>query len=379
MSQWLLVCCILSFVLQSQVVQLIQTNYFKPWLLLYFSHSCYSLFIPTVYLFYRRNHSHHDYIAFIASQSNSLPPLAYSTSIWTRMLIMTAIFTSASLAWYSAVSKIPIGDITAIYNTSCFFTYILATLFLNESFKWLKLLAVIISISGIVVISLGDNANPTPSSNPIVGYACATFSSVCVAAYEVIYTKICVPAKPSLLFSVHLTGVLGVLTACLGLFLFPIFHYTGFEVFELPPLKEFFSIILVATLGMIYNCLFLLVITFSGPVMASIGILASIPLSSLVDWLVLGTHFGWNIGIGSICIFLGYFILQSQLVGSMIRSASNASTNIIDSDQESLIEDANISENAVESLSNTSTNVASESVDRQVDVPSESTPLINTV
>ncbi|KAJ3261708.1 hypothetical protein HK103_004659 [Boothiomyces macroporosus] len=311
LSKWLLAFAIASFVLQSELVQLVQSSkdYYKPWFILYVAHGAYALFLPFQYIYMRTKVSHSEYLKLIQRNIDTLPYTS-KFGIWQRMTILTILFTSASLFWYISVSKIPIGDITAIYNTSCFFTYVLSTLLLNEQFKWLKLSAVGISIIGIACISLGPRISVSGHSDQFIGYASAIISSFCVAFYEVIYTKIGITFTPSLFFSINITGRIGVVTILLGPILFPIFHFTGFETFQLPPIEAWPYILLVALLGMIFNALFLLVITFAGPVTAAIGILVSIPLTSLVDWVLVGTPFGWNTGIGSALIFIGFFVLQ---------------------------------------------------------------------
>ena len=107
--------------------------------------------------------------------------------------------------------------------------------------------------------------------------------------------------------------------------LFPIFHFTGLEVFTLPPWtwEAWGSLALLAVLGMTFNSLFLLAITTTGPVIAALGILVAIPLTTLADWLIsnipspsdhgrIPTTIGWNMVVGSAFIFAGFYLLQVQ-------------------------------------------------------------------
>jgi hypothetical protein len=74
---------------------------------------------------------------------------------------------------------------------------------------------------------------------------------------------------------------------CFGSNLFPIFHFTGLETFELPDSRSFGLILLVAQLGMLFNALSPQGIAFSAPLTATVGILLSIPITSFIDWFCL--------------------------------------------------------------------------------------------
>jgi drug/metabolite transporter (DMT)-like permease len=228
-------------------------------------------------------------------------------------MLLTLTFTIGTLSWYISVSKIPLGEITAIYNTSCFFTYLLAIVFLKERFEWVKIIAVTISILGILIIALVDSQVVTLQSEMFVGYSSAVISSLGVAVYEVLYAKTVVPQTPSVLFSLFVTGCIGICTIPLGVVFFPILHYSGYEIFGLPTLEQFGYLLLNAIIGVIFNALFFLVIAFESPVFAAVGILLSIPITSLVDRIVMGTQFGWNLIAGSVLITIGFLILQNQL------------------------------------------------------------------
>jgi drug/metabolite transporter (DMT)-like permease len=314
--KWISILCILSFVLQSMTVQLVQgaKDYYKPFFLMYIAHGSYILFFPTVYGYFRlKGLTHKEFLDTKETIKSELPrfgiplnPIHY----WKRIITLTLLFSAASLFWYFSVSKIPIGDISAIYNTSCFFVYVLSVLILKERFMWTKLAAVIISIIGIGFISLWSPNREFDVANAVVGYSFAVLSSVCAAMYEVLYSMIAVPKTPSMFFSLYVTGSIGLVTLVLGLLAFPIFHWTGVEIFELPPLELWPYIGLISLLGMAFNSLFLLVITFSGPVFAAVAILISIPLTSIVDYFFTHHPFSWNIAIGSLCIFVGFYLLQ---------------------------------------------------------------------
>ena len=276
----------------------------------------YIVFIPLVVVYYSIFSSKK---LLLTSLETSLDSLHISkTALGFRIFLLTCVFTSASLAWYISVSKIPLGDITAIYNTSCFFTYFLSIFLLKERFSWIKFSAVLLSILGIFIISLHYSKNSLndviEDSRPdaVLGYIAAIISSLFAALYEILYSKLIVPRKPSVVFSLFVTSFIGVFTLFLGIIMFPVLHFTGLETFELPSQESVPYIILVSLLGIIFNSLFLLVIMFSGPVLAATGILISIPLTYLADYIFFSSRITAKVLIGSSLIFFGYFLLQSD-------------------------------------------------------------------
>lgn len=59
----------------------------------------------------------------------------------------------------------------------------------------------------------------------------------------------------------------------------------------------------------------MLVIAFLGPVMAAVGVMLTIPLTTLADYVLVGTRVGWNTIFGSCFILAGYsLLLYSDMV-----------------------------------------------------------------
>ncbi|KAI8912754.1 hypothetical protein EDD86DRAFT_188519 [Gorgonomyces haynaldii] len=294
-----LLVSIVAFVAQSEIVQSVQTGYYKPFFLLYIAHSCYLFFLP---------------IQIIICSLE--PDTKWNTQDWqmylrfvTRVGLLTLFFTLGALLWYVSVSKIPMGDLTAIYNTSCFFTYLLSLWILKEPFQWQKITGVLCSVAGICFISLWTRLE---EKNDVLGYTAAILSSVLVALYETLYTKLAVPPRPTVFFSIHVVGLIGVLTLVFGSFMFPILHFLEWETFQLPPNDQWINIGLISLLGVIFNALFMLSMSFLGPVIASVGILLSIPATTLVDVFFGHSELGWNIIIGGCCIVIGFLFMNRQ-------------------------------------------------------------------
>jgi drug/metabolite transporter (DMT)-like permease len=343
----LLFFAIATFIIQSEIVQAVQTHdFYKPYFILYVGHSLYSILLLIIYLHERfhKQASHSEAFNSIFKSASTLPKFGIpqqEIDLPKRIMILTFLFTFASLPWYISVSKIPLGEVSAIFNTSCFFTYFLAMIFLNERFQWVKLFAVLVSVLGIFAIALGNEFKipilelakiPKMDPGKVIGYSSAILSSIGVSTYEVLYAKTVIPHVPSIKFALFIAGSMGVITMFGGILLFPVLHFTGLEVFEFPTWSAFGFVLLNGLLGVTYNVLFLLVITFSGPLFASVGVLMSIPMTSLVDMAVLGTPFGLNMAIGTMLIFLGFILLQ-------LNSIKGEEVEISDQEQQPLLDD----------------------------------------
>ncbi|RKO83657.1 hypothetical protein BDK51DRAFT_24805, partial [Blyttiomyces helicus] len=229
---------------------------------------------------------------------------------------LSLLFNAGAYCWYLSVSRIPMGDLTAIYNSSCFFTYIFSVLVLREALSAKKLLAVLMSVGGIAVISLLSHPNdvdPLTDSSPastLFGYFSALLSALWVASYEVAFTKHLVPpTRPSPLFSLHVTGLVGVASAILGTIPFPLLHLTQWEPFELPPAQALAGIAVTAALGLAFNAVFMLLISFGGPVVAAVGVMLTIPLTVGVDFFVTGSPIRWAAVVGTVLILAGFGML----------------------------------------------------------------------
>jgi len=59
-----------------------------------------------------------------------------------------------SYLWYTCVAMTSMANLTAIYNTACFFAYLFSILLLREKIVMNKVLAVFLSLLGVAVISL---------------------------------------------------------------------------------------------------------------------------------------------------------------------------------------------------------------------------------
>ncbi|KAJ3375098.1 hypothetical protein GGF31_005820 [Allomyces arbusculus] len=259
--------------------------------------------------------------------SISAPPISrgrdhdqpcWMVSFAVRTLLLAFLSALPSYLWYMAAGLTTMGNLTAIYNTSAFWAYAFSIWFCvaGERFAWTKISAVFVSLIGVACISLLDppesDAQPQASAMDL-GNLVALAGAVAYGLYEALYKKYAVPAQPSVAFANFFTGCIGVFTVLVLWIPIPILHVLGVEPFEVPTATQLGFLCIVALMGLAFNACFMLLIAFTSPVMAAVGIMLTIPCIAVTD-LAIGTvaFIPWNSVLGSSLICLGFLVLASR-------------------------------------------------------------------
>ncbi|KAF9437802.1 hypothetical protein BGZ76_011044 [Entomortierella beljakovae] len=368
----ILFICILSFVIQTELTKFVQTSmgYQKPYFILYISHSFWAVALPAQFIYttyispaptsLKSLQERFDYFSRLIRQStgdlyyrrsgyalvengvestsvsalaptpsspqlttvyNSREKKALSWYLFWITFYMTILFMLPSYLWYTCVALTSMANLTAIYNTACFFAYLFSLLLLNEKVMRNKVLAVFLSLLGVGIISL-TSRDDTGSDNDLSGNNRAATSLIgdilallCAALYgfeEVIYKKYASPKVLPVMFANTLTGLMGVVTLTMLWVPIPFLHWAGHEIFELPTLREFSTIVMIATMGLVYNGCFMIVVSQTSPVFAAVGVMATIPLVALIDWIIFHESVGWGNIVGGMSILIGFGILVRE-------------------------------------------------------------------
>ncbi|KAG0210892.1 hypothetical protein BGX33_004622 [Mortierella sp. NVP41] len=369
----ILFVCILSFVLQTELTKFVQTSmgYHKPYFILYISHSFWAIALPAQFIYttyispsaptslstfqdrvdyfarlIRQStsdlyHRKADYTMISTSESESssthAPTFQLTTSFASASTVftsrekrvlskylfwltfgMTVLFMVPSYLWYACVAMTSMANLTAIYNTACFFAYLFSVLLLREKIVMNKVLAVFLSLLGVAVISLtsreSEDGKATSGSQSfsMAGDVLALVGAALYGFEEVVYKKYASPKVTPVTFANTLTGLMGVVTFTMLWVPIPLFHWMGHEIMELPTPNEFLSILMIATLGLIYNGCFMIVVSQTSPVFAAVGVMATIPLVALTDWVLFNQSVGWGNVVGGLSILAGFAILVRE-------------------------------------------------------------------
>jgi drug/metabolite transporter (DMT)-like permease len=95
--------------------------------------------------------------------------------------------------------------------------------------------------------------------------------------------------------------------------LLPLLYFSGLEVPRIAPnvspLALVMNLFLNATLSVIFNLCFLLTVTLTSPVFASLGTMVVIPLSAYIDYLFFDKHFDAFLILGTLFIFFSFSLM----------------------------------------------------------------------
>ncbi|KAI9250901.1 hypothetical protein BDA99DRAFT_522178 [Phascolomyces articulosus] len=346
----MLAICIVSFVLQTELAQYVQrtTNYHKPYHILYVSHCCYVFMAPVQFI--------GELIARYKSPNKALVELIKDTAreckleleqsledlqeargrqnesrlaFSIRTVIYIAILlTIPSYLWYVSVNLTSMANLTAIYNTGCFFAYLFSIMMLGDKLVFSKVVAVFLCIVGVFTMAFwpsttspeddqvsdgtGDDDNNGYAAS-LLGIIVAAIAAATYGFYEVYYKKYATPPRPTVLFANAVTTGIGITTFLLLWIPIPIFHWIGHETFEAPDLRTFTYMLGIASMSVVYNATFMCVIALVNPVFAAVGVMLTVPAVAITDVFVTGIMTPPSTIVGSILILIGFYILNRQV------------------------------------------------------------------
>lgn len=251
---------------------------------------------------------------------NNDNPLRFiiKTSLWLSILL-----TLPAYIWYLSVNLTSMSNLTAIYNTGCFFAYLFSIFMLHDRLVGAKVGAVMLCMLGVLAMAcwpVSDGGNdlttdqePSSGAKEWIGIAVASMGATLYGFYEVYYKKYASPSQPTILFANIITGIIGLVTFLVLWIPFPILHFTGIETFELPDAATFGYILGIASMSVIYNATFMAVIALVNPVFAAVGVMLTVPAVAITDVFVTGVMVPTSTIVGSFLILIGFIILNRQV------------------------------------------------------------------
>ena len=203
-------------------------------------------------------------------------------------------FVAACLEYTTVASS------TILTSTSSVFTLIFGAMFGVEKFTLRKLIGVLASLAGIILISSVDLSGNTaddehrgdfPEKSPreiAIGDALAFLSAVAYGIYAV-FIKKRVPdeSRVSMPLFFGLVGLINVILLWPGFFLL---HWTGIETFELPSSGRVSLILVCNAIGSLgADLAWAYAVLFTSPIVVTVGLSMTIPLS-LIGQIVLNSQ-----------------------------------------------------------------------------------------
>lgn len=322
-------CCIVLIVIiwisLAELVQGVEEEYPKPYLLTYVSHGMYAIFLPLWYVI--------RVLPFCSppksDRGRRASYLGYFNwcYLFTASMLIGLFKVVSGWMWYASLPLTTVSGNTAIFQSSCSMVFVFSICFLQENFNKLKLTAVAVSVIGVILVSFSGNKGDDEEtmknsySHPsMLGYIICFASMTLYAAYEVFFKKWAShPADPvPLMNSMRFLGLMGAATLIFGAPPILVLDLFGVEPFEVPRGKNLETLIVLGLLDSLFNLFLLFAIMLSSPLFASIGCLLVLPASvawdyCFHDYVIPVTGM---VGVGSIGIgFVGFLVAEHQESG----------------------------------------------------------------
>lgn len=253
---------------------------------------------------------HEEELSQRVQDASTLPPLTFRETA-----VLAAQFT---LVWFAAnwslnagLGMTSVASGTTLSSASGFFTLALGSLTGVERFTRTKLLAVIISFTGVVLVTHADSASPdkgpgdsTPSNAPL-GDLLALLSAFFYAVY-VTLLKLRIKSEDR----VSMPLFFGFVGAFNVLCMWPVgvaLDITGLEPFQWPIDKRtWIGVGVNMLITFISDFSYLLSMLKTAPLIATVGLSLTIPLAVFLD-ILKGTHSGgWLANVGSAAVLFSF-------------------------------------------------------------------------
>lgn len=228
-------------------------------------------------------------------------------------------FNSASYSYTSVASS------TILVSTSSVFTLLFGALFKIEKFTFRKLIGVVASLAGIVLISLLDTRHhdendadrgdfPFKTAGEIfVGDGMALASAILYGFYATILTRTVggeADGKVNMPLFFGFLGAISILILWPGL---PLLSLIGMEKLEAPPSTHAAWIVIAnAGVSLVSDMCWAYAVLLTSPLIVTVGLALTIPLSLVGQVLLNGQYVGWGYWAGAAIIVGGFVVVNFE-------------------------------------------------------------------
>lgn len=215
----------------------------------------------------------------------------------------------ANYSYQEALSETQVAIVNIVSSTSGLFTLILASVFPSNSgdrFTLSKFLAVVLSIAGVVLVSLSGSEKSV--GRDTLGSLWSLAGAMLYAVYIVMLKRnVDREDKLDIPMFFGFVGLFNLLLLWPGFFLL---HYTGFEVFEFPSKLVWIYLVVNGLIGTVLSeFLWLWGCFLTSSLIGTLSLSLTIPLSIIADICMQKVRFSWVFFMGAIPVFISFFIV----------------------------------------------------------------------
>lgn len=208
----------------------------------------------------------------------------------------------ANLTFNWSLALTSVSSSTIIASTSGLFTLIIGVAMRLTKFHWAKLLGVLLTIGGVVVVALSDRGSVR--SETLLGDGVSLLSAVAYACYaNVLKRRIDDEERISMAM---FFGFVGLWNLVLFWPVFILLHYTGLETFVLPEWNVLGFLTLNGLVGTVLSdWIWLQSMLLTSALVSTLGLSMTIPAAILFDWMR-AKSFSFVYLIGSALVLIGF-------------------------------------------------------------------------
>lgn len=257
----------------------------------------------------------------VAEENKVLPliPTAQMALKFCLLWFLANYFAMACLQYTTVAST------TILTSTSSMWTLLIGAITKTEKFTWRKLGGVLLSLTGVALISQvdlgardtdnGDKGSTFPNKPPLelaLGDAFALLSAVIYGLYTITLKRTTLSAQPR---EIHMPTFFGFVGLFNVLFLWPAFlgfHFTGLETFQPPPTGRVWTILLINSVSSLFSDIcWAYAMVFTSPLIVTVGLSLTIPLSLVGEMIIQGRFESWIYWLGAF-IVVGSFVFVER-------------------------------------------------------------------
>ncbi|KAL5199631.1 hypothetical protein ABZP36_020834 [Zizania latifolia] len=233
---------------------------------------------------------------------------------WTRArlarvsMVVCPFWFLAQLTFNLSLRYTTVTSNTILSSTSSLFTFLVALVFLGETFTWLKLISVLLCMGGTIIVSLADSSSTANAiaTNPLLGDILSIISAGLYAVYITLIRKK-LPDEKQGQGKVSMAQFLGFLGLFNMLFFLPVALVLNFAKLEPFHRLTWEQVGLIVGKGLLDNVLsdylWAKAILLTTTTVATAGLTIQVPIAAVVDTLTgHAPHLLNYIGAGAVLV-----------------------------------------------------------------------------
>ncbi|KAH8664077.1 vacuolar membrane protein [Xylariales sp. PMI_506] len=225
-------------------------------------------------------------------------------------------FASACLQYTS------VGSVTILTSTSSVWTLVLCALMKVEIFSMRKLIGVLASLAGIILISSVDLSGESNDDNRgnfphktqqqiAIGDAMALVSALVYGLYVTVM-KVRVGDEERVNMPLFF-GLVGIINVVLLWPVFIVLHLTGIETFEMPPTGQVWTIIILNSISsFISDISWAYAMLLTTPLIVTVGLSLTIPLSLIGEMIQYQQFSSFLYWVGACIVLLSFLFINHE-------------------------------------------------------------------